>query len=60
MTKEEQQTLKHCQIQARAGWKLVDALCAVYGIDNRWEDDDSFFSKLRRECFDQAKKDIDR
>lgn len=55
--KELQSSLKHSQIQARAAWRMVDALCAVYGINNDWRDEETFFAALKKKCFEEAQKE---
>lgn len=51
--------LQEQTIQARAAWKMVGVLCALYDIDTDYRDAESFYSILSRKCFNQARKEIE-
>jgi hypothetical protein len=52
--------LQYKTIQSRAAWKVVYALCAIYGIDvSDANEAGTFYSVLVKKCFDEAKKEVE-
>lgn len=56
---ETLKSLQSAQIQSRAAWKVVGALCSIYGINNDYRDSENFYNILVRKCLDEAQKEIE-